>query len=118
MGTSISALRIIVTVLDSPSARSGFRLNVVIAPPGSTTKVVDQKATTKRPDTVVVPPTSPTAPANRNTTAAAGAGAGAQNQAPSLNYPFTILEIRENDEMPQPPADPTADTTANPPVKA
>ena len=118
MGTSISALRIIVTVLDSPSARSGFRLNVVIAPPGSTTKVVDQKATTKRPDTVVVPPTSPTAPTNRNTTAAAGAGAGAQNQAPSLNYPFTILEIRENDEMPQPPADPTADTTANPPVKA
>jgi len=121
MGTNISALRIIVTVLDSPSARSGFRLNVVIAPPGSTAKAIDQKATTKRPNTVVVPPASPTAaatPANPNN-ATTGAGTGAQNQAPSLNYPFTILEIRENDEMPQPPADPTADTTAaQPPAKA
>jgi general secretion pathway protein K len=121
MGTNISALRIIVTVLDSPSARSGFRLNVVIAPPGSTAKAIDQKATTKRPNTVVVPPASPTAaapPANPNN-ATTSAGAGAQNQAPSLNYPFTILEIRENDEMPQPPADPTADTTAaKPPAKA
>jgi general secretion pathway protein K len=119
LGTSIGALRIIVTVLDNPSARSGFRLNVVVAPPGSTAKVVDQKATTKRPDTGVVSPAAPTAATTpANSTTAAGAGAGAQNQAPSLNYPFTILEIRENDEMPQPPADPTADTTANPPVKA
>jgi general secretion pathway protein K len=116
MGTGISALRIIVTVLDSPSARSGFRLNVVIAPPGSTAKVVTQKATTKRPDTVVVPPAAP--PATNPNNAPTGAGTDAQNQAPSLNYPFTILEIRENDEMPQPPADPTADSTANPPVKA
>jgi general secretion pathway protein K len=114
LGTSIGALRIIVTVLDSASARSGFRLNVVVAPPGSGAKVVDQKATTKRPDTVVISPAAPTAaptPANSTST-------GAPNQAPSLNYPFTILEIRENDEMPQPPADPTADTTATPPVKA
>ena len=119
LGTSIGALRIIVTVLDSPSARSGFRLNVVVAPPGSGAKVVDQKATTKRPDTVVISPAAPTAATTPvNPTTAAGAGTGAQNPAPSLNYPFTILEIRENDEMPQPPADPTADTTANPPAKA
>ena len=119
LGTSIGALRIIVTVLDSASARSGFRLNVVVAPPGSGAKVVDQKATTKRPDTVVISPAAPTAATTpANSTSTAGAGTGPQNQAPSLNYPFTILEIRENDEMPQPPADPTADTTANPPVKA
>jgi general secretion pathway protein K len=119
LGTSIGALRIIVTVLDSPSARSGFRLNVVVAPPGSDAKVIDQKATTKRPDTVVISSAAPAAaPTPAHSTSTAGAGAGAQNQAPSLNYPFTILEIRENDEMPQPPADPTADTTANPPVKA
>jgi len=119
-GTSIGALRIIVTVLDSPSARSGYRLNVVVAPPGSTAKVVAQKATTKRPNTVVESPASPTAttaPAPPNN-AAGGTGVGAQDQAPPLNYPFTILEIRENDEMPQPPADPTADSTVNPPVKA
>ena len=120
LGTSIGALRIIVTVLDSTSARSGFRLNVVVAPPGSDARVVDQKATTKRPDTVVISPAAaPTAaPTPANSTSTAGASTGPQNQAPSLNYPFTILEIRENDEMPQPPADPTADTTANPPVKA
>jgi general secretion pathway protein K len=120
IGTSIGALRIIVTVLDSQSARSGFRLNVVVAPPGSTARVVDQIATAKRPNTVVESPVSPTAaptPANPGN-AAAGAGASAQNPAPSLNYPFTILEIRENDEMPQTPADPTADSSANPPVKA
>ncbi len=120
VGTSISALRIIVTVLDSQSARSGFRLNVVVAPPGSNAKVVDQKATTKRPNTVVESPASPTAttPAANSNNAATGAGADAQNQPPSLNYPFTILEIRENDEMPQAPADPMANPTANPPVKA
>jgi len=120
VGTSISALRIIVTVLDSQSARSGFRLNVVVAPPGSTAKVVAKKATTKRPNTVVESPATPTTaptPAPPNTTTA-GAGAGASNPPPALNYPFTILEIRENDEMPQAPADPTADATANPPVKA
>jgi general secretion pathway protein K len=120
MGTSIGALRIIVTVLDSQSARSGFRLNVVVAPPGSTAKVVDKKATAKRPNTVVESPASPTAaptPVSPNNTTA-GAGTGAPNPAPSLNYPFTILEIRENDEMPQAPADPTADSAANPPVKA
>jgi general secretion pathway protein K len=120
VGTSISALRIIVTVLDSQSARSGFRLNVVVAPPGSTAKVIDQKATAKRPNTVVESPATPTTaptPAPPNTTTA-GAGAGASNPPPALNYPFTILEIRENDEMPQAPADPTADATANPPVKA
>jgi len=120
VGTSISALRIIVTVLDSQSARSGFRLNVVVAPPGSAAKVVAKKATTKRPNTVVESPASPTTattpvnPKNATTTT----GTDASNQAPALNYPFTILEIRENDEMPQAPADPTADATANPPVKA
>jgi hypothetical protein len=64
----------------------------------------------------VVPPAAP--PATNPNNAPTGAGTDAQNQAPSLNYPFTILEIRENDEMPQPPADPTTDSTANPPVKA
>jgi hypothetical protein len=64
-------------------------------------------------------PASPTAaPTPVTANNAAAAGTGAPHQAPALNYPFTILEIRENDEMPQAPADPTADATANPPVKA
>lgn len=117
LGTTISALRIIVTVRDHESARSAFRLNTVIAPQGSAAKIVDQKATTKRPNSIAQAPASATAP-NTNAAQPGTANAanpatpgGAANQPPALEYPFTILEIRENDEMPQPAADPAANST-------
>jgi hypothetical protein len=117
LGTSISALRIIVTVRDSPTSPAFYRLNVVVAPPGSTAKAVVQKATTKRPATAAqAPVAAPTPPTQPNATTSGGTSA----QPPALNYPFKLLEIRENDELPQRPAaapeQPSASPSAPPPA--
>jgi len=89
LSTQISSLRIIVTVREG---RSSFRVNALLAPPGGAT--------------------IPVAPANQSSTANASDSASnttpatspaATQTAKKLNYPFTILEFRENDEMPSPP---------------
>jgi general secretion pathway protein K len=107
---SISALRITLTVRDGSTE---YKLSTVIAPPNGATTV------------------QTTATAGRTQTSAAGAQTAAQQQnrpnaaqvAPprpgaspatpgtgpatqSLRYPFTLLEIRENDEIPPPPPPP------------
>ncbi|MEO6244498.1 MAG: hypothetical protein ABIQ12_03600 [Opitutaceae bacterium] len=90
-GATISALRINVTVQDG---RNELRVSCVVAPPGGAT-TVNTKATH-----------------TQTTGAAAQAVSQAQNRpaskpaqpaAASLKYPFTLLEIRENDEIPPPP---------------
>jgi general secretion pathway protein K len=91
LSTQISSLRIIVTVREG---RSSFRINALIAPPGGATIPVGQtnQASTTNPNdsTANSPSTTSTAAATAQTTK-------------KLNYPFTILEFRENDEMPSPP---------------
>jgi len=85
--TQISALRIIVTVRE---ARASFRLNALIAPPGGAKIPVaspNQAEPTKKPAD----------PEDPNKSAA---NSGPEKSAKKLNYPFTVLEFRENDEMP------------------
>jgi general secretion pathway protein K len=83
-GAEIQALRIEVTVREVLSV---YRLGVVVAPPGGARPV---KAVKKEGEEVEETTTAaPAAPAT-------GARAGA-NEPPPINYPFTLLEIREND---------------------
>ncbi|MBI4624855.1 MAG: general secretion pathway protein GspK [Verrucomicrobia bacterium] len=104
-GTTISALRIMVTVHDG---RSQFRLAAVIAPPNGATSV-HATATSQRTQasassaqTAAQQQNRPSATQNNPQAAAAAnrTGAGAQN----LRYPFALLEIRENDEISPAPA--------------
>jgi general secretion pathway protein K len=107
--STISALRITVTVRDGSIS---YRLSTVIAPPNgaSTVQTTATAGRTQTPGTGAQtaaqqqnrpnagqmtprPGTSPTTP-----------GSGSAEQ--SLRYPFTLLEIRENDEIPPPPAPP------------
>ena len=120
--TEISALRIRITVHDG---RRTFRLDTVVTLPGqNAAQTVEASATegasgasangaaaapraggaSRTPTTTR---TTTTRPSNGGSTAAGGTGAPA-----SLNYPFTVLEIRENDEpvpdTPPPPPPPAA----------
>ncbi len=94
-GTVIAALRVNITI---HQGRSQFRLTAVIAPPNGATTVITKAApptdstsspTNPLPATTATPPPSTTAP-----------------PAPKLNYPFTLLEIRENVEIPPAPPPP------------
>ncbi len=101
--TTISALRIFVTVHDGNSL---FRLAAVVTPQGAGATTVTQTATSQRTET------SPAAQQQNKPNAAQAAGGQTKSGAsqtgapPSLKYPFTLLEIRENDEIPPPPAPP------------
>ncbi|MBI5769868.1 MAG: general secretion pathway protein GspK [Verrucomicrobia bacterium] len=113
-GTTISALRITVTVIDG---QSRFRLSAVVTPRGGGATAVTATATSTR--------TRASAASTRNTSqqqtqqstaqqtaAQAAQRAGSDTKASAtirdLKYPFTLLEIRENDEIaslpPSPPA--------------
>ncbi len=89
LSTQISALRIIITVWEG---RSFFRLNAVVAPEGGATFPPrgNEETATADPQTGN-PQSQPVQPEARTNTNAS---------TKSLNYPFTILEIRENDEHP------------------
>lgn len=92
-GFTVQALRIIVTVRQG---QSSFRLSAVVAPEGGA-KVVPASNATAATDAS----NSATTPAA--TTAAAPASASSSTsatavpEATDLKYPFTFLEIREND---------------------
>ncbi len=91
LDTQIRALRIIVTVREG---RSSFRINALIAPPGGATipEPAPSEGDPSQKDNAATPePTKDTSGQN----------------AKKLNYPFTILEFRENDEMTSSPTPPT-----------
>lgn len=123
-GAQISALRIQITVHEG---RALYRLNAVVTIPGQ------QAAQTVQPNATANPsgasatanpgqsgnPANPAQAnnANRNNAAAGRGGRGstatanASTGAPALNYPFTVLEINENNEPvsaapPAPPPNP------------
>ncbi len=112
--STISALRITVTVRDG---RTEYRLSTVIAPPGGAT-TVQATATSTRTQTSAGAAQTATqqqqrpnpVQANPRPGPATGAAGSAQNAAAARNlkYPFTLLEIRENDEIPPPPPPPPA----------
>ena len=99
-GTTISALRVNITVHEG---RSRYRLSVVVAAQGGATinqtnavNATAAASTTSIPTSTSV--TNTTQPSGSATTAATAAAASQ-----SINYPFTLLEMVENDEIPQPP---------------
>lgn len=112
-GMTVQALRITVTVREGPSF---FQLTTVVAPAGGA-KVVpaSNAAGAEAPaggDTET-PATPPSAPANPAPTdpASVSTPKTAVPEAVDLKYPFTFLEIRENDNRVPPPAlsdEPTA----------
>jgi hypothetical protein len=90
LSTQISALRILLTVREG---RSSFRLNVVVAPQGGAT--IPEGSSNQQESSRSGQPPQPQAPGQP-----ANTGTRNSSNAKSLNYPFTILEIRENDEIP------------------
>jgi hypothetical protein len=112
--STISALRITLTVRDG---RTEYRLSTVIAPPNGA-KTVQATATSTRTQTSASSAKTaqeqqqrPNATQAAPPPGAAKGGTNAQNTgaARNLKYPFTLLEIRENDEIPPPPPPPPTD---------
>jgi general secretion pathway protein K len=112
-GTTISALRINITVHEG---RSSFRLSAVGggarrgAPPppqgGATTnQTAAVNATSAASSASPTATTSVTSTSQPSTTATAANASAAASQ--SINYPFTLLQMLEEDEIPQPPPPPT-----------
>ena len=107
-GITISALRIFVTVHDGSSQ---FRLAAVFTPQGGGATTVTQTATSQRAQTSAGAGGTPAQQQNQPNAGQANnrqtQTAGRQSPAAaSLRYPFTLLEIRENDEIPPPPPPP------------
>ena len=106
-GATISALRITVTVRDGQTV---YKLSAVIAPPGGATTVQTTategrtQTTGATAQTAAQRQTRPSAEQANPRPGTAAAGTAQQNAAArNLRYPFTLLEIRENDEIPSPP---------------
>jgi general secretion pathway protein K len=95
LGTQVRCLRITVTVREGSTS---FRVSAVVAPPGGAgLPPADAPAATTSSSTTTNQNASGTN-ASGSTAAAATSTATTPTQ-PSLNYPFTLLEIRENDEI-------------------
>ncbi len=105
--TTISALRINVTVHDG---RSAFRLAAVVTAGNAaqTVQTTASSATAKPPASGSSAANSPADAANAapGRSAPAATATGQNAASPNLNYPFTLLEIRENDEIPPVPLPP------------
>jgi hypothetical protein len=101
-GTTIAALRINITVHDG---RSQYRLSAVVAPQGGAT--LNQTAAINATSAANASSSSATAsPSITNTNQPSGMATNASTAAAasqSINYPFTLLEMLEDDEIPQPP---------------
>lgn len=113
--TTISALRIVITVHDGASQ---FRLTAVVAPlQGGATSIVTNASEVKASSAEAAAAQSQasvkSAPATSAPSAVKKASADANNpaNAKKLNYPFTLLEILENNEIPPaPPSSPPVPT--------
>jgi Type II secretion system (T2SS), protein K len=101
--TTVSALRILVTVHDG---QSQYRLSAVVAPQGGaglnqTNAVNPANAASGSSASATASVASTAQPAQ---TASSATTAATASQ--SINYPFTILELLEEDEIPQTPPPP------------
>jgi len=101
-GTTIAALRVNITVHDG---RSEYRLSAVVAPQGgatiNTTNATNATAAATTTSSNAATSTSLTNSAQPSSTATSANAAAAASQ--SINYPFTVLEMLEDDEIPQQP---------------
>ncbi|MGA2445535.1 MAG: hypothetical protein ABSG50_08945 [Opitutaceae bacterium] len=98
LGTQVRCLRITVTVHEGPTS---FRLSAVVAPPGgaSLPPADAPTATTSSSTTTTNQNASGTNASGSTTSATTSTSTTSTSTQPSLNYPFTLLEIRENDEI-------------------
>jgi general secretion pathway protein K len=103
--TTISALRVNITVHDG---RSQYRISAVIAPQGgatlNTTNATNATSAATTSSASSATSTSVTNAAQPSSTATSATAAAAASQ--SIKYPFTLLEMLEEDEIPQQPAAP------------
>ena len=102
VGTTISALRVIVTVTEGGSS---YRLAALVAPATGGARAPVSGDLNKETATTANPAAN-----TGNSGSAAASSARAPTSANSstaqtLNYPFTLLEIRENDAIPSPVAE-------------
>jgi general secretion pathway protein K len=99
-GTTVTALRVLVTVHEG---RSQFRLAAVIAPQGGAALIQTNavNATAGNANGAAATTTSVTAASQPGSTAAASTTAASVPQ--NLSYPFTILQLLEDDAIPPPP---------------
>lgn len=102
-GFKVQALRITVTVRQGVSS---FRLTVVVAPEGGAKVVATSGAADSGQSEAGSNKSTP-----RSQTSPTSAAAQGSANAAELKYPFTFLEIRENDSAVPPPA-PTSEPTA------
>lgn len=104
--TTIGALRINVMVREG---RNEYRVSTVIAPPGGATTVqtiaTKKETTTRSAETTAQRQNQPNAAQPTPQPGATKTGADAGNR--DLKYPFTLLEIRENEDIHAPAATPT-----------
>jgi hypothetical protein len=114
VGTQILALRIIVTVYQG---NSSFRLEAVVTQPNQAKAIASTEQTsTSTSNSTVTTPSTPGGAAGPGSSGsgvlpATSNGSGAQAP-PQLNYPFTLLEVREeiSGNTPQPPPEPQPPT--------
>lgn len=114
LGVTVSALRIIITVRQG---QASYRLNALVAMPGDSGAKIPAawtaqpassggsgalagSGTTPANNTIRPGNQGSSRTSNSNITTRANAGAGTTQK--NLNYPYTFLEIRENDLVPQP----------------
>jgi hypothetical protein len=95
VGTEISALRVIVTVREGLNS---YRLAALLAPSGGAKAPVAGDLNKNTGEGASSGQSGAAGAGARNTTASASA----TTQVKSLNYPFTLLEIRENGAIPTP----------------
>lgn len=116
--TTIAALEIDITVHQGSSQ---YRLQAIVAPPGGAKAIMTtaadgrqnnqsaQNGETTQGQTAQSPYGPTSSPSSAQQAAAAGA---------NLNFPFTILDIRENDEILTPPAEPPPAPSVSSPAAA
>lgn len=104
-GTTVTALRVLVTVREG---RSIFKLSAVIAPQGGAALIQTNAANATAGNTSSSAATTTAVTNTAQPTGTATASTNAANVPQNLSYPFTILELLENDEIPpSPPAAPS-----------
>ncbi len=98
LGTQVRCLRITVTVREGSTS---FRVSAVVAPPGGAglPPADAPTATTSSTTTTTNQNSAGTNAAGSSTSATTSTSTTSTQTQPSLNYPFTLLEIRENDEI-------------------
>lgn len=106
-GTTISALRITVIVHEG---KTDYKLSTVVAPPGGATPILTTATATRTQTSGSAAQTTAQQQQQRPNNQQASApqpttSSNQQNPATrNLKYPFALLEVRENDEIPALPA--------------